>query len=100
MGKRETMEIPYPVAFPEEVVLVLNYRMRPALWEEGVVSDFRFRPAHFRTAHNGEHYHVPCNWSFDVWIERPVVEGPGRYGKSRGGGYKISVGPDAMRRIK
>jgi hypothetical protein len=98
MGKRETMEIPYPVAFPEEVVLVLNYRMKPALWEEGKVRDFRFRPAHFRTTYSGEKYQVPSIWSFDVWIERPVVEQ--RYGKSRGGGYNISVGAEAIRRIK
>ena len=94
------MVIPDPVAFPEDRALVRNYRMRPAQWEEGEVRGFRFTPAHVRTDYEGGAYEVPCHWSFDVWVERPVVEGLGRYGRSKGGGYMLNVGADALEAVE
>lgn len=89
------MEIPDPLAFPEERVLVLNYRMKPAQWEAGEVRDILFRPTHSRTAYDGGRYEIQCSWSYDIFVGRPITED--RYGR-RGGGYVlVGVRSDAIR---
>lgn len=95
-----TMEIPYPVAWPEDRVLVLNYRCKPARWEEGTVHSFSFVPAHTRTSRDGSgKYEVAHNWNFDVWVIRPTKKDWHGYQLS-GGDYRIVVGPESIRPIK
>lgn len=92
---RKTIEIPAPVALPEQVVLVRNYRLKPAAWEIGTVQSVSFSPTFRRTAYDGSKYTVNERWLYSVWIDRPVIER--KYGRNRGGGYRIEVGDDDIR---
>lgn len=88
------MEIPDPIAYPEQKVLVRNYRLKPPAWEMGTVNRFHFVPSHTRTDRAGSRYEVDGRWSFDVWVERPVVQR--RYGRPRGGGYMLGVDSESI----
>ncbi len=66
---------------------VLNYRSRPAQWERGTVKAVEFN----------ERWSRGFTDSYEVGIARPVIERP--YGRNRGGGYTITVGRDAIRKV-
>lgn len=92
---RETIEIPAPIALPGTNVLVRNYRCKPAAWEHGEVEQAIFRPQYQATRYDGTTYSVPWRWSYTVFIDRPVKQN--KYGRKRGGGYRIEVGDDDVR---
>lgn len=92
----KTIEIPAPVALPKKVAMVRNYRCKPPAWELALVLDAKYSPAYRATNCRGESYEVAERWSYSVWIDRPFVED--KYGRQRGGGYRIEVGDDAIRR--
>lgn len=91
----KTIEIPAPIALPEQSVIVRNYRCKPAAWERGKVERAIFHPAYQSTRYDGAAYSVPWRWSYTVFIDRPVTED--KYRRRRGGGYRIEVGDDDIR---
>lgn len=88
------MNIPDPKALPEDRVRVLNHRMKPSAWESAEVSSLHYTPTHLRSTIQGGTYEVEGGWTYRVWISRPRIED--RYGRSKGGGYAIEVGDDAI----
>lgn len=78
MRKKEVIVIDAPVADQGDVVDVLNYRRRPAVWEAGTVTDLKY-----------EKMHGPFRWSYSVHVQT-------KDGKS---GYHLFVGDDRIRRI-
>lgn len=94
---REAIKIPAPIALPGKTALVRNYRCRPATWERGAVEQAIFRPEYQITRHDGQAFSVPCMWSYTVFIERPGTID--KFGRRRGGGYRIEVGDDDIRGI-
>ena len=82
------MTIPLPKAVYGEIVNVLNYRCKPPRWEEGTVTMVQY-VAQF----SGE-----FSWSYQVAIDRPVVERA--YRRSTGGGYGVLVRDDAVEPIE
>lgn len=88
------LTIPAPIAYPEGAVLVLNYKMRPAIWELGEVRDARYRPETLRSRADGSKYKTGGGWTYTVFVSRPVTtDGWGL----RGGGYCLTVGDDAVK---
>ncbi len=79
---KDTIEIPRPKAAYGEVVQVLNYRCRPAQWEEGVVWSLEYRAIH------GPGF----SWSYTVYTTRRA-----------GGAFnpiRLSVGDDGIRPLE
>lgn len=96
MGKkaRGQISITAPLAVVGQDVRVLNYRMRPGQWEQGIVMATKYRPAYKCRRYDGSTFKVAEHWTYEVWIERPQVID--RYNRRRGGGYRIDVGDDAI----
>jgi hypothetical protein len=94
-GKRPSITIPAPIGYPGDMVRVLNYKMRPAAWEDGELRSAEFSPAYQLRRQDGSRYKVKARWVYSVWIDRPATED--RYGRRRGGGYSITVADDAIR---
>lgn len=93
-----TLIIPAPVANPGGKISVLNYRRKPERWETGRLIDALYRPAYVAVSYDGKSYQVQERWTYEVWIEREHKTS--KYGKVTGGGYRITVGYDQIRRIK
>lgn len=89
------MNITAPVAWPEERVEALNYKMRPAVWERGEVRNITYVPRHVRTKRDGGTYVVEERWTYEVFIDRPRTED--RYGRQRGGGYTLTLCGEQIR---
>lgn len=94
---RGQITITAPLAATGDAVMVLNYRMRPAVWDHGEVRAVTYRPAYEIKRCDGSSHTVRESWSYEVWITRPVKED--RYGRY-GGGYSITVGDDSIRPIQ
>jgi hypothetical protein len=78
--------LPAPIANKGDSVLVLNYRVRPPEWEVGRVVDMEYSTMHAKD----------FKLTYTIGIDRPViVDG---FGRRRGGGYRLYVGPDKVRR--
>jgi hypothetical protein len=62
----DAMTIPDPIARDGDVVLVLNYRKKPAEWERGEADD----PVFYLGKHPS-----PGSWQYKVWLERLSATG-------------------------
>lgn len=87
------MIIPDPVAYPEEQVLVLNYRKRPATWEIGELRAFSFAPAYLASRQDGSKFEVKCSWRYEIHVRRPAEN----LGRGRSIHYTLTVGSDGIR---
>lgn len=79
LPERRTITIPAPLALNGDRVLVRNYHMRPAEWEDGELASATYRPGY--TAH---------------FLDRPPHQVEGR----RSGGYVICVGDEGLRPLQ
>lgn len=95
-----TMTIFAPVAKQGEKVMVLNYRRKPEQWEAAEVTNVYYTPSYTMSKAGGGTYTIDDRWTYKVWIERERKTGPGKYGKTTGGGYQITVGDGQIRRAK
>lgn len=96
MSRRKRISIPAPIAYVLDVVCVLNYRMKPAQWEQGRVTGVKYRPAERWEREGRSGFHAE-HWSYDVFIEREATED--RWGRARGGGYIVSCGDDGIKAV-
>lgn len=81
----QRIEIDAPVAVPGELIRVLNYRTRPAGWEQGEMFSSTYELENLEKG----------RWTYAVWISRPVVV---RNGRRLGGGYFVFVGGESIRK--
>lgn len=92
-----TLTIPAPVGYVDDRVWVLNYRRKPEQWELGTITRIAYTPAQERKDVRGGSFLVRSGWTYDVWIDRPVVTS--KWGKTRGGGYIIQVRDESVRAV-